>query len=161
MTRWMFVADRHTARVLREIEAPRRERATTWLLRVLRYPMVWLFWWVNHLYVRGGPRRIWMSPQRDSCLAVQTRRDGWHLVNHLSAEPGQGRATQLRGEVVQALAAAADEHHVSIHVEAATERLAGIYLAEWPDLVDDGKAMFRGRKLRREPRPHGASDKLT
>lgn len=160
MTRWMFRADRYTARVLREIQAPRRDRATTWLLRVLRYPAYLAFWGVNHLYVRGGPRRVWLSPGRDACLAVAARRDGWHLVNHLSAEPGTGRAAQLRREVVQALAAAADEHQATIHVEAATERLAGIYLEEWPELVDHGKAMFRGRRLRRDPRPRAGSDEL-
>ena len=70
MTRWMFRADRYTARVLREIQAPRRDRATTWLLRVLGYPAYLAFVRGHEKVPTGGQVAVPSGGQEKSPLFV-------------------------------------------------------------------------------------------
>ena len=59
----------------------------------------------------------------------------------------------LRALVAPALCAAADASGTPIEAAALTPRLARLYQAEFPDLVDRGPAFPVGRRLRREPCP--------
>ncbi len=59
----------------------------------------------------------------------------------------------MRAIVLPVLCEAADVAGVAIEAIALSERLARLYQAEVPGLRDEGRAGFRGRRLRREPRP--------
>jgi hypothetical protein len=95
--------------------------------------------------------RYYMTPQRDAVLAVIATRRGWKVENHATARPGTGQGRALRALVIPALLVVADNHHVPILATAANDNLAAMYAAELPGLVDVGRGVPRGRRLRRRP----------
>lgn len=120
-----------------------------------------LSWWPAYvllvsvqLVVVGWPAsRYYMSSERDAVIAlVATRRDSWIVFDHICARPGSGRGRDLRRAVFMAAREVADERGVSIETTAVSRRIAEIYAADLPGLVDIRPAFPRGRRMRREPR---------
>ena len=97
--------------------------------------------------------RYYLSTQRDAVIAVGVKQGCWYVEDHASSDPGSGQGRVLRAIVLPVLCEAADIAGVAIEAIALSERLARLYQAEVPGLRDKGRAGFRGRSLRREPRP--------
>ena len=95
--------------------------------------------------------RYYLTPARDAVLAVAVRRDAWHVYCHIAERPGTGQGRALRALVAPALCAAADASGTPIEATALTLRLAHLYQAELPGVVDRGPGFPQGRRLRREP----------
>lgn len=86
-----------------------------------------------------------------ACVGVQRFPRSWFLLDHVAATPGQGHGAALRRLVAPALGAQADAEGVVITTAAATEGLSRAYAASLPRLTDRGRAVPRGRRMRRDP----------
>jgi len=103
------------------------------------------------LYTFFAPgRRTYVSPDRMAVLTLIARPGGvWEAENHVCARPGHGSAAALRQRVFGHLLPLADVAGIELKATAASARLAAIYCAEVPGLVDVGRAFPRGQRLRR------------
>lgn len=115
-------------------------------------PILWPALWLSLMgRAAAGSTRSYMTAERDAVLAIATRADGWHIVDHFAARPGRGRGRILRETLLAALTPAADQNGIAIHARAASASLARTYCEELPGLQDVGPAPIRGRQLRRDP----------
>lgn len=118
-----------------------------------------IMWWISlplllvvqHGLNRRRSARYYMSPTRDAVLAIAATRHGWAVQDHVAERPGTGQGKALRALVLPKLTEAADTAGIAIHTTAANRRLAESYAAELPGLVETGRGIPRGRKMRREP----------
>lgn len=116
-----------------------------------------LIWWLEFPLLLGSTAlsicrrnvRYYMSD--DAVIAVRSSRKGWHIENHSSRRPGSGQGAQLRKMIMPQLAAAADSHGITIMATAANKMLAAAYSRDFPGLEDVGRALPRGRRMRRLP----------
>lgn len=120
-----------------------------------------LSWWPAYVLlvpmqlvvVRWPASRYYMTPERDAVIAlIATRRECWIVLDHICARAGSGHGRDLRRSVFTVAREVADERGVVIETTAASGRLAEIYAADLPGLIDIGPAFPRGRRMRREPR---------
>ena len=121
--------------------------------------VLWLGWWptfpllviVQALLLGSRRSRYYLSPDREAVLAIRATRWGWLVQDHQSRRPGTGAGRALRAQLMPALVDAADRESVAIYTTAANPRLATLYTAELPGLVDVGRGWPRGRRLHRAP----------
>lgn len=109
--------------------------------------------------LRRPHARYYLSPSRDAVLAIVATKDGWHIEDHVSARPGVGYGRALRKRVVPEVRAAADSTGITLYGTAATQRLADLYRAELPGVVEVGRGLLRGRRLIRIPQVPGPCSK--
>ena len=131
---------------------PRITRAASGLAAAAFWPLLPAALTLQTALTARPGARYYLTPQRDAVLAVAVRRNAWHIYCHVAEHPGTGQGRALRALVAPALCAAADASSTPIEAAALTQRLARLYQAEFPDLVDQGPAFPLGRRLRREPR---------
>ena len=125
-----------------------------WVVAVLAFPVVLL---PAYAVMVRDPRRTFYA-LRDAhgriqaalCITTAPHRR-WIVDNHVSHRPGTGQGRRLRQLLLPTLLAAADRDAVTLEAHAATPRLAQVYCATVPGLVDDGPVRPFGRRLSRPP----------
>ena len=95
--------------------------------------------------------RYYLDPAGTAVLAITGHRDRWSIGEHASAKPGSKQGRRFRKLLLPTLTAYADAHGITITTNAAVPALATRYAADLPGLLDVGRALPRGRKMRREP----------
>lgn len=132
-------------------KSPMGQRAFSLLLAMLctlTMPLLCLLQAVRF----ASPRtRVYFSGGRDALLVISSSRHGWHVGDHVSADPGTGAGGALRQVVLPVVLHRADQQRVAVTAVAATSELAAIYCGEVPGLHDVGPGFPRGRRLRRTP----------
>lgn len=128
------------------------ERILSLVLALLWWPAYFLSLVVQLVAVGWPASRYYMTLDRDAVIAViGTNRHCWIVFDHMSARPGGGSGRDLRRAVLAMLCEAADEQGIVIQTIAANGRLAEIYRTDLPGLSFVGKALPRGKRMRREP----------
>lgn len=95
--------------------------------------------------------RYYVDPAGTAVLAITGHRNRWSIGDHASAKPGSEQGKSLRQLLLPTLTAYADAHAIAITANAAVPALATGYAEDLPGLLDVGRALPRGRKMRREP----------
>lgn len=114
---------------------------------VLFIPVTFTMWGLMHRpWVR-----YYMSPERNAVLGIVAKRGAWHIVDHVAAQPGHRQGKALRDRLIAPLTIAADSAGIEVCTVAANRTLADQYMAQVPGMVDVGRGIPRGRKLRRPP----------
>lgn len=95
--------------------------------------------------------RYYLDPAGTAVLAITGHRNRWSIGDHASAKPGSKQGRGFRKLLLPTLTAYADAHAITITTNAAVPALATRYAEDLPGLLDVGRALPRGRKMRREP----------
>lgn len=95
--------------------------------------------------------RYYCDPADTTVLAITGHRNHWSIGDHASAKPGSQQGRRLRQLLLPTLTAYADAHGIAITANAAVPALVTRYAEDLPGLHDVGRALPRGRKMRREP----------
>lgn len=147
LAQWFKIGIRHSL----EKATSRRARIYLRLLLVLYWP----FWpliivqkWVE---LRRPGRRYYFALDDTAVLALQGRGEDWVLEDHSAQNPGTGQGLALRDILRPELMATLDAEGRGLRITAADARLAAVYIAEMPGLMDLGPAWPRGRRLYRPP----------
>ncbi len=149
VTWWMLGGFAHGARRRASSRAARTYNVATGVLWLIYLPLMWALFVAKML---SPSRRYYMSPERDAVFAIAAKRGAvWQREDHLCARPGTGAGGRLRRRIFEHLVPLIDDAGITVISTAAHERLAQIYCAELPGLVDVGRGHPRGRELRRPP----------
>lgn len=93
----------------------------------------------------------YLSSNRDAVLGIQTSPTTWTLVDHVTQHPGSGAGKRLRQLLWPSITEALTTAGVELHIVAANDKLASLYQAECPGLVNHGPHRPRGVLLIRSP----------
>lgn len=93
--------------------------------------------------------RSYMPLERDAVLRIRQRGGEWRIDNHGTRHVGDSAATGLRERLIDPLLAACDERDLELFLVAASTVHARLYRTLVPDLIDEGPARPRGRRMRR------------
>ena len=102
--------------------------------------------------------RYYMTPERDATLAITAKRHAWHVADHSTAKPGEGRGRALRRGIAPALTPTLDRAGAALVTVAVNDERAQDYSEDVPGLLPQGRAWPRGVKMRREPQPTTVGD---
>lgn len=145
--------------------APVQERLVSGVLvigSVVGFPISMI---LMPLLIGARPRtRYYMSPERDTAIAITAGDGVWHVADHSTAHPGAkstvdpdiGKGRELRRGLAPHLIALLDEADAELLVVAVNEKMAERYEEDLPGLLRTGeKVRPRGLKMRRPRRSEG------
>lgn len=149
--RWAHAGYQHT---LTKPGVSRAARIFARLTLAIWWPMWPLLYATQRYALNRKTARYYLSADRTAILAVVARQNAWNIEDYLSRNPGTGQGKRLAAALFPYLIAECDRQGVAVTLTTAIPQLAARYIAALPGLRDVGRALPRGRRLRRDAQIH-------